>query len=165
MWDMNYGDKTYPEFWWGIDELELDLLKITAGSVDHEGFTEGHHTLLSTRDWTLEHKEVVLDDTVVGESTHGSDRLVCSIGFGGSVVFIITTTNAINLLVEFSTVMVTVYQDWWATKLPEPKINTYFDQHEQLRTWPWKDAMHRYKRPCGDPCESYEATSWFPIGE
>ena len=79
--------------------------------MDHERLADRDNTLLGSRDGSLEHEVVVLDDTVVGEATHGSDRLVCSIGFSGSVVLIITTANAVNLLVKFSTVVVTVYQN------------------------------------------------------
>ena len=101
-------DNTYAELRGGVDELELDLLKIPAGGVDHERLAEGDDTLLGTGNRPLEDKEVVLDDTVVGEATHGRDLLVGDIGLGRCVSSVLARANAVDLLVELGTVVVTV---------------------------------------------------------
>jgi hypothetical protein len=49
--------------------------------------SEGEDTLLGSDATTLDHDEVLLDLTVVGETTHGVDGLVGQIVIGSSVVF------------------------------------------------------------------------------
>jgi hypothetical protein len=79
---MTVGKVPYTELRGGIDELELNLLEIPARGVDHERLADSHHTLLGTRNRALEHEVIVLDDTIVGETTHGSDRLFGDIALG-----------------------------------------------------------------------------------
>lgn len=76
--------------------------------MDHERLTEGDDTLLGTRDRALEHQEVVLHNTVVREATHRRDGLRCDVRLGGSVARISARADAVNLLVELGTVVVTV---------------------------------------------------------
>ena len=76
--------------------------------MDHEGLAESDDTLLGTGDRALEDKEVVLDDTVVGEATHGRDLLVGDVRLGGRVGDILARADTVDLLVEFGTVVVTV---------------------------------------------------------
>ena len=76
--------------------------------MDHKRLAQCDHTLLGTRDGALEHYEIVLHDTIMRESTHRRDRLLGSIGFGRRVVLIITLANAVDLLVEFCAVVVSV---------------------------------------------------------
>jgi len=68
-----------------VDELEVDLLQISATRVDHERFTDRDNTLLGSGYRALEQQEVVLDDTVVGETTHGGDGLLGGINLGRGV--------------------------------------------------------------------------------
>ena len=75
----------------------------------HERLADGDDTLLGSGDGTLEHEVVVLDDTVVGEATHGGDGLLGDVGVGGGVAIIISSTDTVDLLVELRTVVVTVY--------------------------------------------------------
>ena len=106
---------TYTEFRGGIDELEVNLLKVSAGSVDHERLANGDYTLLDSRNGTLEHDVVVPDNTVVGEATHGCNCLLGNVVLSRSVTFIVTLANAIDLLVEFSTMVVTVCRIMYIT--------------------------------------------------
>ena len=76
--------------------------------MDHEGFAEGNDTLLGSRDGALEKEEVILDDTVVGETTQGGDGLLADVVFGGGVVVLGTEANAVDLLVDLRSVVVTV---------------------------------------------------------
>lgn len=87
----------------------MDLLEITTGGVDHEGLADGDDSLLGTGNGALEHEVVVLDDTIVREATHGCDGLLGDIVLGGGVGVIITSTDAVDLLVKFRSVVVTVY--------------------------------------------------------
>ena len=76
--------------------------------MNHQGFTKGDDTFLGSRNTTLEEEEVVSYDTVVGETTHGSNSLLRDIVLGGGVVILFTEANAIDLLVDLSSVVVTV---------------------------------------------------------
>ena len=99
---------TYAELRGGVDELEGDLLEVPAGGVDHERLADGDDALLGTRDGALEHQVVVLDDTVVREATHGRDRLLGDVVLGGRVAVVAAETDAVDLLVDLGTVVVTV---------------------------------------------------------
>ena len=76
--------------------------------MDHEGFAEGNDAFLGSRDGALEKEEVVLDDTVVGETTQGGDSLLADIVFGRGVVVFFAEANAVDLLVDLSSVMITI---------------------------------------------------------
>lgn len=102
------GQSTHAELRRSVDELEGDLLKIPARGVHHEGLAEGDDTLLGTGDGALEHQEVVLDDAVVGEAAHRGDGLLCDIRLCRRVGVTLASTNAVDLLVDLSTVVVSV---------------------------------------------------------
>lgn len=74
----------------------------------HERLAEGDDTLLGTGDGALEHEVIVLDDTIMRETTHGRDHLLGDIGFGGSVTVVRAETNTVDLLVQLGTVVVTI---------------------------------------------------------
>ena len=67
---------TYTELGRSVDKFELDLLEIPARGVYHERFPDGDDTLLGARNRALQHEEVVLDNTIMREATHGSDGLL-----------------------------------------------------------------------------------------
>ena len=104
-----YQPRTYAKLRRGIDELELDLLEIPTGGVDHERLAEGNNTLLGSGNRALQDDEVVLDNTIVRETTHGCDSLLGNIVLSRSVSLIGARANAVNLLVELGTVVVTVW--------------------------------------------------------
>ena len=107
--ECNYNNFiTYAELRGSIDELELDLLEIPTGGVDHERLAEGNNTLLGSGNRALQDDEVVLNDTIVRETTHGCDSLLGDIVLSRSVSVIGARANAVNLLVELGTVVVTV---------------------------------------------------------
>ena len=76
--------------------------------MDHEGFAEGDDTLLGSRNGALEEEEVILNDTVVGETTHGGDSLLGDIVFGAGVVVLVAKADTVYLLVDLSSVVVAV---------------------------------------------------------
>merc|ERR1712107_138646 len=63
----------------GVDELKADLLHVPLLGV-------GKESLLVADAGALEHDEVLLHLSVVGEASHGVDGLVSKIVVGGSVV-------------------------------------------------------------------------------
>jgi len=94
----------------GIDELEGDVLSGSAGSLGQERLTEGQRTTLGTDDTALNHEPVLVDNTVMGETTEGGDVLLSQIVLSGGTVLVLTVslTDAVDLLVDLGTVMVTV---------------------------------------------------------
>ena len=74
----------------------------------HERLAKGNDTLLGSRNRALENDKVVLDDTVVRETTHGRNVLLGDVVFSRGVGFVVATADTVDLLVEFGTVVVTV---------------------------------------------------------
>jgi len=99
---------TVTELGGGINPLELNLLKRPAGGMDEHGLAESHDTLLDTRTRTLDQDEVVVDDTIADPSTHWSDLLLGNIELSRSVTGVVTLANSVDLVVDGSTMMVTV---------------------------------------------------------
>jgi len=98
-----------------IDELELDLFQSSAGLLGEEGLAQGEDAALGADDATLEHQELLVDDTVVRETAHRGDGLLGKIGFGASVGLVLGDrfTDAVDLLVHLGTVMITVLTSAW----------------------------------------------------
>ena len=92
----------------GIDELDIDILQVLARSVLHHGLTKDQRSLLDTDNGTLEHEPILVDFTVVDESTHGCDSLFGQIGFGLATGLVVLLSDTVDLLVEFGTMEVSV---------------------------------------------------------
>ena len=95
----------------GIDELNLNLLGGRALGLSEEGLSENERALLDTDNTTLDHEEVLVDDTVVRETTHGGDVLLNTVSLASGVVLNTshgTSTDSVDLLVDLSSVMVTI---------------------------------------------------------
>ena len=93
-----------------IDELEVDLLEGASRDLREEGFSESDDSLLGSHDATTDHDPVLVDFTIVGEPTHGSDRLLSEIVLCGGVVGVLSQslTHSVDLLVDLSSVVETV---------------------------------------------------------
>ena len=76
--------------------------------MNHEGFAEGDDTFLGSRDRALEEEEVVLNDTVVRETTQGSDLLLGDVVLSGGIVVLVTEANTVDLLIDLRSVVVTI---------------------------------------------------------
>jgi hypothetical protein len=93
----------------GIDELNLDLLGSAVLGLGEVALSEDDGSLASSNDSTLHHNEVLVDLTVVGETTKRSDVLLNGISFGGGVVLGSadgTGSDSVDLLVELSSAVV-----------------------------------------------------------
>eukprot|EP00047_Mylnosiga_fluctuans_P001240 m.219486 g.219486 ORF g.219486 m.219486 type:complete len:414 (-) comp10174_c0_seq1:18-1259(-) len=88
-------EATMTELGRGVDELQDDLLGGTAVDLGEQGLAQSQNTLLGTNSGALQHQEVVRDDTVVREATHGGDVLLRQISLGGAIVL---DNRAIGLL-------------------------------------------------------------------
>jgi len=98
-----------------VDPFQVDLLEGGTLGVRDQGLAEGENSLLGSDAAALEHDKVVLDFTVVGETTHWSDRFVGEIGLSSSVVLdkfatvlVDSFTDSVDLLVDLRTMMVTL---------------------------------------------------------
>jgi len=93
-----------------IDELDLHLLLLPRLGGREDGLSDNNGSLLDTNDTTLDEEEILVDDTVMGESTNRGDVLSDSISLSGSVVLDTsdgTGSNSVDLLVDLSSGMVT----------------------------------------------------------
>lgn len=93
----------------GIDELNLDLLGSGVLGLGEVALSEDDGSLASTNNTSLNHDEVLIDFTVVRESTKRSDVLLNGVSLGGCVVLSSTngtSTDSVDLLVELSSGMV-----------------------------------------------------------
>ena len=93
----------------GIYELNLDLLGSGVLGLGEVALSEDDGSLAGTNDTTLDHNEVLVDLTVVGETTKRSNVLLDGIGLSGGVVLGSTdgtSANSVDLLIEFSSVVV-----------------------------------------------------------
>ena len=92
-----------------IDELEVDGLEKFSGSGGKEGFSEEDESLLGANSSALDDDEVISDNTVVRETTQGSDVLLSDVGISGGVVLgsaSLSLADSVDLLVQLSSVEV-----------------------------------------------------------
>merc|ERR1719367_41976 len=96
-----------------VDELQLDVLQSGPLGVHQEGLAQGQYPLLGSDAASLDHDKVLLDHTVVRESTHGVDVLVGGVVLGrgvvldqDSVLLVVAMLDLVDLLVDLGTVMV-----------------------------------------------------------
>ena len=97
------------EFGRGVDELDGNLLLRHAVRLLKQRLAQSHQPLTRAADATLDHEVIVLDDAVVGETTHGCDVLLGGVVFGGGFVGRFAFfADAIDFLVDFGAVVVAV---------------------------------------------------------
>jgi len=113
-------EATVTELAGSIDELEVDLLASRAAGLWNNRLAESGWALDWTSGGTLDHDPIVADGTVVNEATKRSDSLDGEIASGGGRLVLNLTllvdgdlADAVDLLVEFSTMMVTVLTGTW----------------------------------------------------
>lgn len=106
---------TMTEFGRSVDELESDLFVCRTRGLWLAGLAKGENTLLGTDSATLDEDEVLLDFTIVWETTQWCDSLFSWIGFCCGIEvgclalsFLNTTGDAVDLLVHLGTVVVTI---------------------------------------------------------
>mmetsp|Transcript_27743 Transcript_27743/g.50405 ORF Transcript_27743/g.50405 Transcript_27743/m.50405 type:complete len:294 (+) Transcript_27743:179-1060(+) len=92
----------------GIDELEVDRFQVLAARMVLETLAKNEGTLLDTDNGTLEHDPILVNLSVTDKSSHGSNGLFRQVGLRLARGSIALLANAVDLLVEFGTVKVTV---------------------------------------------------------
>lgn len=91
-----------------INKLQRNLFQIPSAGVNHQTLPDSQDALLGAGDRTLEHEEVILHDSVVRESTEGSDALVCRISVRRTVLGVSAGADSVDLFVQFGTVMISI---------------------------------------------------------
>ena len=92
-----------------IDELKVDGFEELPRSGGEEGFSEQKESLLGTNTASLDDDEIILDNTVVRETTQRSDVLLSDISIGGGVVLgasSLALADSVDLLVQLGSVEV-----------------------------------------------------------
>jgi len=94
----------------GIDELEIDLMGMPRGSWLQERLSEGDLSLSWAHNTTLDDDEVLVNETVMRESTQWGNVLLIWVHLSLSVVVntgISTSSNSVDLLVDLGSVVIT----------------------------------------------------------
>jgi len=91
-----------------IDEFEGNLFKGRSVGLFNEGFSKSDGSSLNSDGRSLDHDEIFLDSSVMGESSHWGDGLGSKIEFGGSSVVLSGFTHSVDLLVDVRSVVISV---------------------------------------------------------
>lgn len=89
-----------------VDELDLQLLGLPGLGGWEDGLSEDEWSLSGSSDSSLDHDEVLVDMTVVWESTEWGDRLGDGISGSGGVVLGTSSSDSVDLLVELGSAVV-----------------------------------------------------------
>jgi len=102
----------------GIDQSQADLFSGDSLGLGDERFANVENALPNADARAFNHDEVLLDHTVVRETTHGIDRLFRDILLSRSVVtdelsilHVVAVSDAVDLLVNLRSVMITLLTD------------------------------------------------------
>lgn len=91
-----------------IDKLELDSLQVLSAGVLHQRLSKNQRSLLNSDNGSLQHDPVLIDLTIMNESSHRGDSLNGKVSLGLTTGLVVLLSDAVNLLVEFGTVEVSI---------------------------------------------------------
>jgi len=98
------------QFGGSIDELEVDFFGGGSGDLGHQGLSEHEDSLLGSDNTSLDHDEVISDDTIVGETTQRCDVLFAQVSISGGVILDTGgggSSDSVHLLVHLGSVVIT----------------------------------------------------------
>jgi len=101
-------EATMSKFGRSIDELKIDLFEGRSRGLLMDALSESEDPLFDSSGGALDHHEVFVDDTVAREATHRGNGLLGKIDGSRSTVLVTSLRNAIDLLIDFGTVVITV---------------------------------------------------------
>jgi hypothetical protein len=90
----------------GVDELDVGGLGVRSADRRHDGLSKGNSALLSASNAALNHEPVLVDNTVVGEATHGGDGLLSEVSVGRGRGLVVLSAETEDSLVDLSSVVV-----------------------------------------------------------
>lgn len=82
-----------------VDELECHLLQVSSAGVHHQALPDRDNTFLRPWNRPLDHQEIVLHNTVVGEAAQRCDLLVGCVRLCPRVRLVLSRSNTVDLLV------------------------------------------------------------------
>jgi len=91
-----------------IDEVKSNLLTSSDRGLRMKRLSQRDGSLLAPNSTSLEHKPVVVDNTIMRESSKRRDRLLGQINFGGRRFGITSLSNSVDFLVHLRSVMISV---------------------------------------------------------
>jgi len=94
----------------GVDELDVNLLGSSIVGLGKERLSKSNSSLSGSHDSTSDHEEVVVDNSIMGESSERGDVLLSNIGLSGGVVLdtsVSSSSDSVDLFVDLSSVMIT----------------------------------------------------------
>jgi hypothetical protein len=91
----------------GVDELDVEWLQVGSLGRSDDTLAESDSSLTSTTNSSFDHQPILIDFTIVRESTNRGDRFLSKIHLSGAALVVTFLTNAHDSLVDLSTVMVT----------------------------------------------------------
>jgi hypothetical protein len=89
-----------------INELDVKGLMVRSLGGGHNRLTKSDSSLARTTNTSLDHEPVLVDFTVMRESTNRGDGFLSQISLSGAVIGITLLTHAHDSLVDLGTVMV-----------------------------------------------------------
>jgi hypothetical protein len=92
----------------GVDELDVEGLQVRSLGGGHDALAEGDGSLARSTNTSLDHQPVLVDLTVMRESTHGGDGLLSEVSLSGAVVGVTLLAHAHDSLVNLGTMMVSL---------------------------------------------------------
>jgi hypothetical protein len=98
------------QFGGSIDEFKVNLFGGSSGDLGYQGLSQHENSLFGSYDTSLDHQEIVSNDTVMRESSQRGDVFVGQISVSGSIVLdsgIGTFTNSVNFFVNFGSMVIT----------------------------------------------------------
>jgi hypothetical protein len=90
-----------------IDELDVQRLVVRAASTGDQRLSQGDGALLATSDASLQHDPVLVDNTIMRETTDGGDALLGQIVLSGTRSLVTLGSDAKDTSVDVGSVMVT----------------------------------------------------------
>merc|ERR1739842_14077 len=75
-------ESSMSKFGTGINELKINSLKMLPTGVIHHTLSHDQRSLLDTNNGTLQHNPILINLTIVWESTHWCDTLLSKISSG-----------------------------------------------------------------------------------
>jgi len=105
---LNGLESTMTIFGRSIDEFEVDGFQVRSASRGDNGLAESDWALLRTSNTSLHTQPILIDNTVVRETTNRGDTLLSQVVLSGGTGSITLLTNSKDALVDLGTVMVTL---------------------------------------------------------
>lgn len=90
-----------------VNELKNDGLQMLSAGSWMNGLSKNKRSLLGSHTASSDHHKVILDLSVVNESSHRVDVLFGQIELGGGVGGVSSLSDSVDLLIHFGSLMVT----------------------------------------------------------